>query len=62
MLQIKLKPGQQIDIGDDVQITVALDSSRKLTLRIKAPRDQSISWTEPGSFADSDRKGPSRNI
>ena len=52
MLHIKLKPGQRIAIGDDITIDVILDSSRKLALRIAAPRNQQIHRIEQDPLAD----------
>lgn len=42
MLQIKIRPGQRIAIGDNVMVDVVLDDDRKLALRISAPSDHRI--------------------
>jgi hypothetical protein len=46
MLHIKLRPGQQIRIGE-VVIDVVLDSGRKLALSIAAPQDHPIVRLDP---------------
>lgn len=42
MLCLKVRDGDRIDIGEGVEITVALVGVRKATLRIRAPEDVPI--------------------
>lgn len=37
MLQLKIRPGQRIAIGDGVVLDVVLDDNRKLALNVSAP-------------------------
>jgi sRNA-binding carbon storage regulator CsrA len=61
MLQLKIRPGHRITIGDDVVMDVVLDDDRKLALRISAPSEQKIARVAAPSNADGPQQTPADN-
>lgn len=62
MLQLKIRPGQRIAIGDDVQVDVVLDDDRKLALRICAPADRRIARVSTNEAGDPHQTGAGGQI
>lgn len=57
MLQLKIRPGDRIAIGDGVLLAIVLDENRKLALRISAPTDHRIERVAP-DVADGPQQNP----
>lgn len=58
MLQLKIRPGTRITIGEDVLLEVTRDTQNKLALRISAPDDKAIRRVEPSGGDNPPPEGP----
>ena len=58
MLQLKIRPGDRIAIGDGVLLAVVLDENRKMALRISAPTDHRIERVTPDAADLPHNTGP----